>query len=277
MTTQSSIGAIVLTAAVVIATAAFAHDESKYPDLTGQWVRVGPGWFDPTKKSAKDQDPPLTPEYRKILEASLADQANGGQGNDPTIKCIPSGMPRAMIVTQPMEIVVTPVTTYVMLELHSQLRRIYTDGRPWPKDIEPQFMGYSIGQWVDEDGDGRFDTLLVETRNIKGPHAYDNTGIPFHQDGELVVKEKIYLDKANPNLLRNEITAIDHALTRPWTVTRTARREVKKISWSEYICNENNRHVTIGKDNYMISSDGYLMPVRQGQSPPDLRYFQPRK
>jgi hypothetical protein len=46
-----------------------------------------------------------------------------------------------------------------------------------------QFAGYSIGKWVDEDGDGRYDTLLVETRGLKNPRTYDAAGIPFHEDG----------------------------------------------------------------------------------------------
>jgi hypothetical protein len=267
-------GAFVVALCVVMANAQ-AQVDSKYPDWSGQWVRIGHGSFDPSKPPGRGQQAPLTPEYQAIFETSLADQAQGGQGNDPTVTCIPGGMPRAMIVTQPMEIVITPKISYVMLELHGQLRRIYTDGRAWPTFVEPQFMGYAIGHWEDTDGDGRFDTLVVETRHIKGPHSYDNSGLPFHEDGKLVVKERISLDKADPNILRNEITAIDNALTRPWTVTRSARRKAENIYWSEYPCNENNRHVVVGKEHYMLSGDGYLMPVRKGQAPPDTRYFQP--
>ncbi len=274
MLSRSSIVSVALAAVLCASVAAVrAHDELKYPDWHGQWVRIGGGQFDPDKPPGLGQQAPLTPEYQAILEASLKDQANGGQGNDATIRCIPSGMPRAMIVTQPMEIVITPSTTYVMLELHGMLRRIYTDGRDWPKDAEPQFMGYSIGRWVDEDGDGRYDALLVETRHIKGPHSYDNSGMPFHKDGKLIVKERIYLDKDKPDVLHNEITAIDNALTRPWTVKRSARRELKRISWSEYVCSEDNHHVVIGSENYMVSQDGYLMPVRKDQPPPDPKYF----
>jgi len=43
--------------------------------------------------------------------------------------------------------------------------------------------------------------------------------------------------------------------------------------WFEYNCTENNRHVVVGKDNYYGSTDGYLMPVRKDQAPPDLKYF----
>jgi hypothetical protein len=47
-------------------------------------------------------------------------------------------------------------------------RRIFTDGRDWPKDIEPTFSGYSIDRWIDEDADGRHDALEVETRGFNG-------------------------------------------------------------------------------------------------------------
>src|SRR5262244_3117511 len=67
------------------------------------------------------------------------------------------------------------------------------------------------GKWIDEDGDGRYDTLEIETRGFKGPRAIDISGIPLHEDQQTVVKERLYLDKADQNLLRNEITIIDNA------------------------------------------------------------------
>jgi hypothetical protein len=39
------------------------------------------------------------------------------------------------------------------------------------------------------------------------------------------------------------------------------------------VCAENNPHIQIQNDNYMLSADGLLMPARPGQAPPDLRYF----
>ena len=66
----------------------------------------------------------------------------------------------------------------------------------------------------------RYDMLEVETRHFKGPRAFDPSGMPLHEDNKTVIKERIYLDKANPNILHDEITVIDNALTRPWTVTR---------------------------------------------------------
>jgi hypothetical protein len=271
-------GSMVLAAALCIGLAdARAHDESKYPDWSGQWRRppgVGNQWD--TSKPVRQGQAPLTAEYQAIYEANLKDQAAGGQGTDPTYTCIPDGMPRAMNVIFPMEIIILPKTTYMLIEYLSMMRRIHTDGRDWPKDAEPSFMGYSIGKWTDTDGDGRYDLLEVETRNLKGPRAFDASGIPLHADNQTVVKERIYLDKADPNVLRDEVTTIDNALTRPWTVTKNYNR-VRNPIWVEAICSEQNDHVRIGKENYMMSADGYLMPAKKDQPPPDLRYFNPAK
>jgi len=151
-------------------------------------------------------------------------------------------------------------------------RRIYTDGRSVPEDQDPTFAGYSIGKWVDTDGDGRYDVLEVETRNMKGPRVLDETGIPTAEDNQTVVKERFYLDKADPSLLHLEMTTHDNALTKPWSVTKDFRRQ-QKVLWTDNNCTEGNSHVSVGKENYMVSGDGYLMPVRKGQAPPDLRYF----
>ncbi|HKA73890.1 MAG TPA: hypothetical protein VKE26_18910 [Xanthobacteraceae bacterium] len=273
MLRRSSIGSVAIAVALGAAMAgARAHDEAKYPDWKGQWVRMGGIQWDPSKPLGRAELAPLTPEYQAIFEAGLASQAAGGQGNDPTYTCIPPGMPRAMTVVYPMEIVVMPETTYIMIEYANQLRRIYTDGRDWPEALEPSFAGYSIGKWEDEDQDGRYDALLIETRGMKGPRTFDASGIPLHKDNQTIVKERIYLDKANPNILHAEVTTTDNALTRPWTVIKNYRRERKPI-WFEYVCAEGNHHVAIGKENYYISQDGYLMPTRKNQPAPDLKYF----
>ena len=263
---------------------AAAFDDSKYPDLKGQWrrtdsgnpLRIGLAWD--SSKPFREEEPPLTPEYQAIYDANLADQAAGGQGIDPTYSCIAPGMPRVMIAYADMEVVVTPQTTYVLIEHIHDNRRIYTDGRDFPAELmanDPQFTGYSIGNWVDEDGDGRYDTLVVETRGMKGPRVYDASGIPLHADNETIVKERIYLDKNNANLLHDEITTIDHALTRPWTVDKTYRRIIsdKPTWWREDVCPEHNVHVGIGNEAYYLSADGLLMPTKKDQPPPDLRYF----
>jgi hypothetical protein len=252
-----------------------AADEGKYPDWSGKWRRVegGPPRYDPSKPRGRAQEAPLTPEYQALFEANLAEQDSGGQGNDPTYTCLPVGMPRQMTSGFPIELVITPRTTYVLYESSfSTTRRIFTDGRPWPKNEEPTFAGFSVGKWSDTTGTGRYDTLEVETRNIRGPRAFDNSGAPLHKDNETVVKERIFPDQTDPDILHNELTTFDHALTRPWTVMKNYRRDHKEV-FPEDNCSENNNHVVIGKEGYFLSADGRLMPTRKDQPPPDLRYF----
>jgi len=262
---------------------AAAFDDARYPDLKGQWVRGYPGLarFDPAKGLGVLQEAPLTPEYQAIYQANLAEQAKGGQGIDPTYRCLSPGMPRVMHVYSPMEIVVTPETTYLLIEHIHDNRRIHTDGRDWPDNMydDPQFSGYSIGRWVDETGEGRYTALLVETRGLKNPRTYDQTGIPFHADGRTIIKEKFFLDAAKENTLYDAITVIDNALTRPWSALKTYRRVTARgpIWWREDVCAENNVHVALGKEEYFLSADGLLMPARKDQPPPDLRYFKQGK
>jgi hypothetical protein len=260
-----------------------AQDLSRYPDWSGQWkmtvsptsqVAFGFNW-DPDKGSGLAQQAPLTPEYQARYEANLKDQAAGGQGDERHSYCIPLGMPRLMTVVYPMEIVITPRTTYILTD-NSEPRRIFTDAREWPNEIEPSFNGLSIGKWVDADADGRYGTLEVETRGLKGPRTFDASGIRMHDDNQTVVKERIHLDGANKNILFDEITTIDHALTRPWTVTKKYLRDPNpRPIWRYNECAENNPLILVGKESYYVSQDGFLMPVKKGQDPPDLRYFKP--
>jgi hypothetical protein len=271
------IGAVMLAVALGVTMGnARAFDETKYPDWKGQWLRTDTGTprYDPSKPAGRGQQAPLTPEYQAVLEASLADQAAGGQGGDPTYTCLAPGMPRIMNNYEGAEFVITPRTTHVLMEHIHDFRRIYTDGRDWPQEIDPTFAGYSIGKWIDAGGTGRYNLLDVETRGFKGPRSYDNTGLPLHADNQSVIKERILQDKADPNILYDEITTIDHALTHPWSATKKYRRvQNPRPAWRESVCAENNHHVEIDKQGYMLSADGLLMPAKKDQPPPDLRYF----
>jgi hypothetical protein len=73
-----------------------ASAQEKYPDWKGAWARFrvpgigGQPSFDQTKPWGRGQQAPLTPEYQAVFEASLADQAAGGQGNfiDHSARCL---------------------------------------------------------------------------------------------------------------------------------------------------------------------------------------------
>src|SRR6202047_2499426 len=98
---RSLIGAMAVATLMLPTGGVQAGDGAKNPDWKGAGARfVVPGLggqpsFDQTKPWGAGQEAPLTPEYRKVLEDSMADQANGGEGNffDHAVRCMPGGMP----------------------------------------------------------------------------------------------------------------------------------------------------------------------------------------
>jgi hypothetical protein len=103
----------------------------------------------------------------------------------------------------------------------------------------------------------------------------DPTGIPTHSDNQSIVKERIYFDRAKPALLHNDITLIDNALTRPWTVAKTYERDESRYPyWRESNCPAVTANMQIGSELYYLSADRELMPTRKDQPPPDLKYFE---
>ena len=76
-------------------------------------------------------------------------------------------------------------------------------------------------------------------------------------------------------LLHDEITLIDHAFTRPWTVLKTYRRDPGKYPiHAEEDCAAATANMLIGNELYYLSADRELMPTRKDQPPPDLSVFQ---
>jgi hypothetical protein len=276
--------AVMALVSVLAAVSAALAADATYPDWRGSWRRFaipelgGQPSHDQTKPWGVGQEAPLTPEYQKVHEASLADQANGGQGNFVGhAQCLPAGMPFMMVGAQPLEFVPTPDLTYILVGGSDHYRRVYTDGRNWPDNIAPSYSGYSVGRWTDQDGSGRYHTLEVETRGpFKGPRAFDATGLPLAFDNESIFLERIHLDRADANVLHDEMTVIDHALTRPWTVDKRYLRTARP-TWAETYCLEGTALVFVGKEEYYVSGDGYLMPTRKDQPPPNLKYWQRRR
>ena len=282
MANQSTILSIAVACVLsAMVAGAQAQEKGKYPDWSGQWGRVPDGdvpRYDPTKPIRK-QDAPLKPEYQARFEASIKDQDLGGMGLDMAYSCLPPGMPRMMSGVALMEFLISPDVTHILFDHNSYApRRIYTDGRAWP-DIganNTTFPGYSIGKWIDTAGTGRYDELTVETRHVRNPRTWDQSGIPMADDDEGVIQERLFLDKNNPSILHDEMTTVDNSLTRPWTVMKNYRR-AQKVWWGEDSCIEGQAWVTIGKEVYYLSGDGTIMPIKRGQPPPDLKYFDAAK
>jgi hypothetical protein len=267
---RSSAGAVALL--LSLSMSASAQDAKKYSAWEGMWGRGSPpGSWDPTKPPGPGQQAPLTPEYQAVYEANQA-KAKTGVAFDPKYTCGPVGMPRVMALGT-MEFVVKPTVVYMLLESTSPIRRIFTDGRAWPQDLDRSYVGYSIGKWLDTADDGTPAMLEIETRAMRGLRLMDNSGIPLAADGETVVKERLSLDKADPDIMHTEITTIDHAFTHPWTVSRFYKR-VRNGRPQEDNCAEENRMIAIGGRMYLTDSEGYLMPLQKDEPPPDPKLFQ---
>jgi hypothetical protein len=268
-----------LTGAIALTLMAASAGAAEYPSWKGEWITVIPRLpgqnlrFDPNKSFGVAQQAPLNEEYQKIYQANLVEIQTGSQGLFlDHASCLPAGMP-TMMSAGVHEYIITPETTYI--STGTDLRRVFTDGRPWPTDADATYQGISIGRWIDESGSGVYDVLEVETRGpFKGPRVYDATGIPLAFDNQSIFKERIFIDKNDKNILHDVITVIDHALSHPWTVDKTYRHGNKKYpNWSRETCLEGTSYVTIGKEYYLVSGDGYLMPTKKGQLPPSPKYF----
>ncbi len=193
---------------------------ARLPDWNGIWV---------FNFGAPGQAPTLTPAYTTKVKAAQDAQARGLDSPRPS-NCLAPGMP--LIMSQPynVEILFTPGRVTVVQEAYMQVRRIFTDGRGHPPDLEPSFNGHSIGRWEGS-------TLIIDSAGFKPSTMLDPT--TPHSD-KLHIVERIHLD--GPDTLVDEMTLDDaEALAEPWrtTLTYTRHREWDQI---EFICEENNRN-----------------------------------
>ena len=101
----------------------------------------------------------------------------------PTELCLPSGIPPDMLRPQlPFKILQTPATIVILLEEFNNWRQIHTDGRPLPADMQPNFLGYSVGRW-------ERDTLVVSSAGFNDKTWLDGSGTPHSE--ELRLTERI--------------------------------------------------------------------------------------
>jgi hypothetical protein len=172
--------------------------------------------------------PALTPEYaaKSAEQARLAAKAE----DNPSANCLPPGMPGIMSQPYPIEILMTPGQVTIVVEAYTQVRHIYTDGRPMPDDPDPSFDGTSIGHW--EGG-----TLVVETIGFEPVPR----GINFPYSEKMKIVERFKL--SDPDTLSVETTILDPlALTQPYAMGNRVVKRHRSWTIAEYVCEENNRN-----------------------------------
>jgi hypothetical protein len=201
----------------------------KLPDWGGVWV------LEFQRGAAPNPPPALKGPYLQRYQALKA-QADANHGEFPRVGssyCAPPGIPYQLGLAQyPTEFLFTPGRVTVLFEAWMQQRRIFTDGRPHPDDLEPTFYGHSTGHW-----DGQ--TLVVDTVGLK-PGALIGQGMG-HSDKEQI-SERIHLSPTDPDQLMDEVTLTDaEALEHPWTITYRYRRH-REWELLEFACAENDRN-----------------------------------
>lgn len=194
-------------------------------DLSGVWFTEESVGF------GLNGDPGLLREpYRtRFLEIQRA-LAEGRPTGDQTANCVPPGMPRVMFAPYPLEILQTAGQVTVIFEYMGQIQRIYTDGRPHPDDLDPSFMGHSIGRWADG-------ALVAETVGLN-PATQLDASLAGHGAGLRLVQR---LTREGDRLIFEVTAHDDEALARPVTARKVYTRR-PDLEILEYACAENNRN-----------------------------------
>jgi hypothetical protein len=128
--------------------------------------------------------------------------------SDPVARCLPPGVPRIMLMARPFEIVQTPNRIVFVYEGGAHVwRQVWMDGRPHPKDPNPNWLGHSIGHW-----DGA--TLVVDSIGFNEQTWLDDAGHPHTE--QLHVIERF--TRTGPLAMKYEVSIDDPgAYTQPWT------------------------------------------------------------
>jgi hypothetical protein len=174
----------------------------------------------------KPEDSPL----RKDVADTITRANRHETGIDNLARCLPGGIPLGTLLSEFTKIVQTPGLTLVMHELDNATRQIYTDGRPFPTDPSPSWLGYSTGRW-------ERDTLVVETIGFNGKAPLDIIGNPRSEKMRITERYR----RRDVGHLDVEITFDDPVVyTKPFTikVTHLLQPDTDVL---EYFCNENEK------------------------------------
>jgi hypothetical protein len=211
------------------------------PDLSGVWIATGAMrllFGEDAIKAVREADAaagrpapprPEPPPYTPEAEAKRQYYVNRRGIDDPMARCLISGVPRITARPLPFQIVQLPGQVIILYEVHHAFRIIPTDGRPHPDDLEPSYLGDSVGRWEG-------DTLAVDVIGFNTNTWL--TGVGTIHSEKLRVTERYTRDTFDT--IRYEVKMEDpEVFTKPWHIEETLRlRPNERLR--EYECIENN-------------------------------------
>jgi len=197
--------------------------------LSGTWAISTPRsepWYN---YALIGDEPPMTPWAVEKFKANKASFGPNPQeeSNDPAYSCLPSGVPRVYAAVQAAMQIVEPPGRGVMF-LGRNPRQIYTDGRPHPPNLQPTWMGHSIGKW---DGD----TFVIDTIDISDINWLDRMGHPHSDKLHLIERFRRVDDKT---MLLNITIDDPIAYTKTWEATQRTFRLRPNARAGEAICED---------------------------------------
>ena len=199
------------------------------PVLAGLW-RPQPGMVGDIARNLKPGPVPFQTWAEELYKQRRANNSR----DDPTANCVVGGVPRSDLVGYPFKVLEVPGVMVILYEAVHSYRQIFTDGRDLPRDMNPNWFGYSIGRWEG-------DALVVTTAGFNDRGWLDNAGKPS-SEALRVTERFIRRDFGHMDI---EITVDDSkAYTKPWTVTQPLVFQAD-TELLEYICNENNKYFEI--------------------------------
>jgi hypothetical protein len=206
------------------------------PDWNGMWMPVrpprAPGAPRPSADPASDKLPSLTPPYQAIYDKAQALFAKGDLSMDKTVNCEPAGMPLMMSFDNGGEVLMTPGRVTVISEFAGDVRRIFTDGRQHPADLDLSYEGHSIGHWEGDD-------LVVDTVAISPKASLNLVG--SQQSDKMHITERFHSPEPGRLNIRFHIEDPE-AFTKPWDYTVMWQRDKDPLDYvHEYYC-DNNRN-----------------------------------
>jgi hypothetical protein len=234
------------------------------PDLSGMWVATGAVLLfegedafaaaqAADKAAGRTLPPPEPPPYKPDADAKRQYYLARRGIDDPMGRCLLTGVPRIQYRPLPFEIVQLPNRTIILYEIHHAFRIIPSDGTPHPSDLEPSYLGDSVGRW---DGD----TFVVEVTGFN-TNTWLSTVGTIHSD-QLRVTERYTRDSFDT--IRYEVTMEDPVVfTKPWHMYEIFRlRPNERIR--EYECIENNEDI-VRFEKLLQQDPIYRTPQPQSQ------------